>query len=910
MEDEKIFHVISNTHWDREWRYPYQKNRQRLVKMIDQLLEILETNPDYNAFHLDSQTVMLEDYLDIKPHKEEQLKKFIKERRLLVGPWYILPEEFQVGGENQIRNLLFGQRIGRKFGHVMKVGYSPFSWGQISQLPQIYKGFDIPVIMFYRGINSLDSPQAEFIWEGADGTKALSSRFSTWPRYNFYFYIYRPVVHNEQPEDIEYKWERGGLPFHFADAELHKEDYNLVNPPDQYYPENLKESVKKIIEDQADNFTTRHVFWAEGHDSSGPNSITTRIIDDINEFLEDGKVIHSDLEKYTKSLQDEADVEKLPIVKGERRSAQYDERSSNLYGYTTSARMYLKQKNFIAEKWVQYYAEPLNSIAGILGLDINERSLEKAWKLLVKNSAHDSIGGCSLDEIHEDMLNRYKQCMEIARCKVEEACQYIISQLNLKHNINLVVLNTLPYERNEILEAYVDIPREKDQGDIKILDDDNELEIEILNKTETRPILERLVDRPMYFAMNRYHILINVNHIPAMGIKPLQVKPVNQKDKKNPRAIEQKPVIENEYLKVKVNENGTFNVIDKADGIKYTQLGYFYDEGEAGHAWVNEPVQPFITTLNASPEIKMIQNNSLQKIVRIKYEVELPKNLEEREKASPEMLAFPVIVEGVLEKGAKHLKFNIELDNQVECHRLRMMFPTGLKAKYSYGEGQFDVVKREVEREDTNDWVEQPMYDYPMHHFVDLYDGQKGAAILVEGLKEYEALDDDQGTLAITLLRSFDYRIPVASMQDYSDHKGTQCLGQQTYQLAFYPHHGDWEKGEVFKEAMLYNYESRIVQAGRSKGHLKSNSSFISIEPDELVFSALKKSENSEGLILRIYNPTEKEISGKVRFGFNIKDIFLTNLEEKKVNKVPIINNDLLEVNLDRKKIKSYRIII
>jgi alpha-mannosidase len=109
---------------------------------------------------------------------------------------------------------------------------------------------------------------------------------------------------------------------------------------------------------------------------------------------------------------------------------------------------------------------------------------------------------------------------------------------------------------------------------------------------------------------------------------------------------------------------------------------------------------------------------------------------------------------------------------------------------------------------------------------------------------------------------------------------------------------------------MLYNYESRIVQAGQSRGHLKSNSSFISIEPDELVFSALKKSENGEGLILRIYNPTEKEISGKVRFGFNIKDIFLTNLEEKKVNKVPIINNNLLEVSLDRKKIKSYRIII
>src|SRR5690606_25907927 len=115
------------------------------------------------------------------------------------------------------------------FGGAAKIGYSPFSWGQISQLPQIYKEFGVDVIMFYRGVNALESPKAEFIWEAPDGTRALTSRFSTMPRYNFYFYIYRPAVHNEPIAEKEYRWTRGGAPFHFADPDAARdEDYYLL----------------------------------------------------------------------------------------------------------------------------------------------------------------------------------------------------------------------------------------------------------------------------------------------------------------------------------------------------------------------------------------------------------------------------------------------------------------------------------------------------------------------------------------------------------------------------------------------------------------------------------------------------------------------------------------------------------
>ena len=141
-----------------------------LVEMIDELLTILHEQPEYRAFHLDSQSVVLEDYLEIRPQKRAQIEGYIREGRILVGPWYILPDEYFVGGENLIRNLLLGHQVSKAHGGVSKIGYSPFSWGQISQLHQLYAGFGIDLIMFYRGVNSLESPGAEFVWEGADGT--------------------------------------------------------------------------------------------------------------------------------------------------------------------------------------------------------------------------------------------------------------------------------------------------------------------------------------------------------------------------------------------------------------------------------------------------------------------------------------------------------------------------------------------------------------------------------------------------------------------------------------------------------------------------------------------------------------------------------------------------------------------
>jgi alpha-mannosidase len=223
-------HFISNTHWDREWRYSAQRTRHMLCYMMDMLLDILEKEPRFQSFHLDSQTVPILDYLEIYPEKEEILRKHIKEGRIVVGPWFCLPDEFLVGGESLIRNLLLGHKIAAKFGPVSKTGYSPFSWGQISQMPQIYKGFGIDMISFYRGINTLVAPKSEFVWEGPDGTRIYASRLSVRPRYNVWYIIQRPVYWDEQNEGNRYmKWKRDFGPFHFIDIANKDMDYQYTH---------------------------------------------------------------------------------------------------------------------------------------------------------------------------------------------------------------------------------------------------------------------------------------------------------------------------------------------------------------------------------------------------------------------------------------------------------------------------------------------------------------------------------------------------------------------------------------------------------------------------------------------------------------------------------------------------------
>jgi alpha-mannosidase len=578
--------------------------------------------------------------------------------------------------------------------------------------------------------------------------------------------------------------------------------------------------------------------------------------------------------------------------------------------------MYLKQKNFEAEKWTQFYAEPVNVFSALNGRDINDQYLDKAWDLIVQNSSHDSIGGCSLDQIHDDMMNRYRQAIEISKGVFERSVKHIVKNINLpkqsNENLFMVAFNPNNYLRNEVVECSIDIPKEYDKGDFNIFDlNSNQIEKQIVSLKPYQPVLEQLIDRPMYFDMVRYHCYVDLKNVQEFGYKSFWLKPAEKskvRGQKLKDELANNNIIENDFLNIKIKPNGTFDVFDKANKKDFKGLGYFYDEGEAGHAWINVPTKPFITTLKSKAKIKIIQNGILSATIKISHKIKIPINLSERKKKNPKLAAVDVDLFITLNKNSRRVELKVEVDNKAESHRLRIMFPTNLDAIFHHGEGQFDVVKRSSERPDTKDWIEQPMYDYPLHHFADVTDGKHGLAVLVDGLKEYEILNDKKKTFAVTLFRGFEYIITPSSKQDYTHLKGSQCLGKSSYTLALYSHKGDWLNGEVYKEALNFNNPLSLVQTGKANGKLPSEMSFMKVTPDELVFSALKKSEDGNAFVLRIYNPTEKKVEGKIEFNNSISKVEQVTLEEVLIKEINLSDKRSFAVSLAKKKIGTYKI--
>lgn len=189
----------------------------------------------------------------------------------------------------------------------MKVGHTPFSYGQNSQMPQIYMGFGIDTILFYHGVSHDDTPN-EFIFEGADGTRLFASQMSSGARYNFYHNVYRRVLYGSRIDNREYTWPQGGLPFHLCSEDRCMEHHFLLDPARHFHKEYIEEAVQALRETEINTAATRYLAFMDGHDSSVADTATLRIIDEAQKYLGKDKIFHSSLpalmEKVKKAAKD------------------------------------------------------------------------------------------------------------------------------------------------------------------------------------------------------------------------------------------------------------------------------------------------------------------------------------------------------------------------------------------------------------------------------------------------------------------------------------------------------------------------------------------------------------------------------------------------------------------------------
>ena len=877
--DERIqCHFISNTHWDREWRYSAQRTRYMLGYMLDMLFDIFEKEPDFKYFHLDSQTMPIQDYLETYPEKAELVRKYVNEERLIIGPWFCLPDEFCVGGESLIRNLQLGHKIAKKFGAVSKTGYSPFGWGQISQMPQIYLGFGIDVMSFYRGINTYIAPRSEFIWESPDGSRIICSRLGVRPRYNIWYIIQRPVYWNEKNENNRVmSWKNGHGPFRFIDGEKSELDYQYIHPRFEYFEENIPRQTKQAISEQNNDWTTPHRFWSAGHDSSCPDMREIRMIADCDKALGDkADVFHSTVKAFQEGIKASA-REDWPIVKGEMRHPRTKKSDSALMGWISSARTYIKQDNFKTERDIICYAEPMAVFASLLGAPYPQNFIDLSYNWMLQNHGHDSIGGCGRDIIYDDVIYRSRQSREISSCLIERAMMYIAGDIKLSgwtsDMMALVVYNPAPFMRSEIINAAIEIPLEWNCKGFEIFDDNGEkVVVQVCDKKPCYQVVQNPNDVANTFPSTRYYIRGEFKNIPSMGYKTFNVKPIKNPRNSTPATMcKSINTMENEHIAVTINPNGSYDIYDKVQNKVYKGLGYFRDTGETGNPWEHIPPQNDIlyTTLGEKAEISLVRDGELEASYRVKIMWELPEGRSGDEKTRSSLLKLYEVVNTLtLRKGQKWVEVVTEVDNTVEDHYLQVSFPTGIITDKVFVQGQFDVVERPIEKLDYSKFDELPMTEHPMNSFVDLSDGKTGIAFLNEGLKAYEVHSDRDNTLSLTLLRCFPLRICVTQdMLDYSKlDKGSQCPGRHKFRYAIMPHAGDWAEGRVWQASERFNLAFHAAQFGPTKhGNEPLTKSFLEIRPECLHVSAIKRSESSESWVVRLFNPYDKTIKGSIR---------------------------------------------
>ena len=925
-------HVISNTHWDREWLYNFQETRLMLVELMDRLLDILESasGARYHSYVLDSQVVPVEDYLEVRPDRRERIEKQVRAGRLLIGPWYTAPLEYQVSGESLVRNLLVGHRLGQAMGGVMKVGYTPFSYGQCSQMPQIYSGFGIDSILFYHGIVPWES-RSEFIFEGADGTRIFASRMGSYARYNFFFHVYRPTVWGRELRDRQYDWTQGMLPFHLCSPDRFRGHYFLVTPEPRLDKSRLQEALAKLKAMEMDHCTSRYLAYMQGHDSTAPHPLELDVIEEAKALVGEDTLLHSSLPEWVAKAK--ASAEGLVVLKGERRTPRMIGRRPHLYGDVASTRTRMKRHNQRAEQLLQRWAEPFAALAWTMGREYPEGALDLAWRYLLRCHAHDSIAGAGVDQIERDVHNRLEQVEGLANGIMRRSLEYVQSRIDNSDapadTVLLTVFNPSPFPRSEVVTAALDLPKESGVSEFRIVDatTGEAVQHQEMGRAPASPVVRHLYDAPCKMPSLRVDAHIEAKDVPALGYRTYRLVP---QEKRAPQAgsLRAGPTaMENEHLRVDLNRDGTLRLTHKATGRVFDSVHYFEDDGEAGHAWRHVPpaYDRVVTSLGGQAQVSLEEAGPLLCRFRIDYRMMIPARIEYGDtdqairpdaegdvaRRSEQEGELRLVSRVTLRRGARSVEVATKFDNQCRDHRLRVLFPSGVKATHACAETPFDVVERPIDRGPDSPWYGTWNPTHPHYRFVDVSDGGVGLAVINDGLREYEVTDDETRTIALTLMRAFELNLTTVAWQwePHPEMTLTQAQGEHEFHYAVYPHAGDWAAGGVLQEADRLNLPLEPAQVGPHAGDLPKHASLLQVEPESVAVSAVKRSEDGRGLAVRLFNPTSETVAARVSLWKPVREAWLTNLNEETPVALPV-EGGAVRVTLGPKKIATVLITL
>lgn len=875
----KKAHIISHSHWDREWYLPYEKHHMLLIEFFDTLIDTLEKDNDYKSFHLDGQTLLIEDYLQVRPENKARLKKLIETKRIYVGPWFILQDEFLTSSEANVRNLQIGHQLAKQYGNICKVGYFPDSFGNMGQAPQMLKKAGIDTAVFGRGVkptgfnnqvsesDTYESPYSEMYWQSEDGSSVLGILFANW---------YSNGIHIPTDE----------------------------NQAKQYWA--------KKIEDAEKFASTSHLLFMNGCDHQPVQTNLSDAIKTAKKVYPNVDFIHSNFEDYIKCVKSEL-KDDLSTITGELRSQQTD--GWYTLANTASSRIYIKQANAKCQMLFEKVAEPLAVMAYKQGKDYPHHLFNYGYKLLMENHPHDSICGCSVDDVHREMVVRFEKAENVAKYIIDESLDYLKNKVDTtcfeKDAIPFVVVNTSADNRSGVVEINVEVAKKYFKEDTvpnivkqmhllqlptyKVVNAKGE---EVNSKVEVIPNyfnydLPKDKFRDPYIA-KRVKVTLEIKDIKSFSFETFALIP-NCENKCNKQSmVKENNKVDTPFYEVEFNKDGSFNVLNKKDGKIWQNLGVFEDCGDIGNEYIYfMPIdEKPITTKGVDAKIEIIEDEDYRVIVKVTHTMKVPKKANETlDEEIQDLVEFKdrkaqrvsdlteqiITVKYIFEKSNPVIKAICNFNNQALDHRIRVLFETNLDTKHHFADSIFEVAKRDNIPDKA--W-ENPCNAQHQQAFVNLHTNKYGLTIANKGLNEYEILRDGKNTIAITIHRG------IRELGDWGVFltPEAQCLGERQVEFAIIPHSEGKDVYKSYKLAYQYQIDWAFAQTKVQKGTIQSGYQILDTNHLEVAHSALKLSLDNKYIVTRWFNLTTKDADLTINTLENIVELDL--LEEKEVKKL------------------------
>lgn len=852
MPTTHTVHLTFSTHWDREWVQTFEQYRFRLVNLVDNLIDILDNEPRLR-FVFDGQTIVIEDYLSVRPDREARLRTLATAGRIVFGPWYVLADQFLEGPEATVRNLLIGHRMASRFGGAMKEGYVPDSFGSVAALPSILNGFGIRFANFGRGLAHVPPGEAElFYWTCKDGASVLALARG----YN------------------------NGVALAYPDIWC---DIDSCLPD----PEQVGALTRQLVDRETQTLPVNTLSLVVGIDHMEMRPAMTRVVETIEKHLPETAFVVSDPQTCLEAIEAEVHERGLQLkrVAGEMRGDKA--RPMDLQGVLSTNRE-MKRRNRECEALVEGHLEPLDVVQrSLTGLD-HSHFVDRAWKLVIQNHPHDSICACSLDAVVDDIMSRYDHVRQLHEIMSER----VLRNLTPRHydeaeTPSVVLFNTVPGRGRWPFEGLVRIPQglveehwllEDEEGHVVgrgAVQCDRNMDLETHYATNSglsqlackAPDAQR--SRDQVYSMLQIRGVMDFGT--AAGFARLTLKPAETAEQAAPFGLEAGDgFIRNGRLCLRASQEGRLTMTSESTGWSSSFSSSFEDDADIGDSYDYLPLPGDCPVVGrcAGVSARVMDEYSVE--LRVTHELEIPStsSASGRSEATKRCMVDTTYT---LAAESGHVAVKTVFENDAMNHRLRLVLrfdsPPDL-----YSGGHFGALERTWDAE-GGQFACRPMMDY-----LYLAGGSGGLAFLAKGLYEFEPrLSGNAGHLYVTLMRSVDSIGPAAGC-NYPVER-TKELGRHEASYALAPAKGLPEAANAaaaFRVAVLaegFMYHTGTTLPG----------SILCYSTGQVVHSCLKRAADGDGTVVRFYNPTAETVPVTLEYGLPFSGATLTRLDETPV---------------------------